>query len=221
METDTVHRVPKAAAPAPPPHAVVTRCTVFVVSPADGAGKRARALMNPAADFAVANRLHAPKGGGITLGEAFSFMSQLYFRGKLAYARAFANPPPAVGGVHVIAPGVGLMDPDATIGVETLRGLAAVPIDPRDPTYQRPFERDASLLAEALGPAGRAVFLGSMATNKYLEILDAVFGDTLLVPQDLIGRGSLSRGALLLRCAEAGTPLVHVGLGETPAGRLD
>jgi hypothetical protein len=31
--------------------------------------------------------------GGVPLGELFSFMSGLYFRGKLAYARAFADAP--------------------------------------------------------------------------------------------------------------------------------
>ena len=43
------------------------------------------------ATFDVAVRLRSADGAPI--GDVFSFMSGLYFRGKLAYARAFASPP--------------------------------------------------------------------------------------------------------------------------------
>ena len=47
--------------------------------------------MSDRATFDLAVRLRGP--GGAALGEVFSFMSGLYFRGKLAYARTFPAPP--------------------------------------------------------------------------------------------------------------------------------
>ena len=65
---------------------------IFLLSPADCGGTRARMVLRPGATFDLARRVQAR--GGAPLGEIFSFMSGLYFRGKLAYARAFAAPPP-------------------------------------------------------------------------------------------------------------------------------
>src|SRR5437660_153861 len=72
---------------------------VFLLSPANAAGKRAQLLLRDGAMFGLARRL---KNGGLPLGEAFSFISGLYFRGKLAYASAFAAPPDSAPGVLVI-----------------------------------------------------------------------------------------------------------------------
>ena len=77
---------------------------VFILSPANCSGKRAGILMRPQAEFDLAVRLRTT---GAPIAEIFSFMSGLYFRGKVAYARAFASPPAAVTGVHVIVPGLG------------------------------------------------------------------------------------------------------------------
>ena len=41
--------------------------------------------------FPLARALRS--GEGAPVGEVFSFLSGLYFRGKLAYAEAFARPP--------------------------------------------------------------------------------------------------------------------------------
>ena len=46
-------------------------------------------LLNPRAQFSLAVRLREPDGAEI--GEVFSFLSKLYFRGKLTYAREFAS----------------------------------------------------------------------------------------------------------------------------------
>ena len=68
---------------------------VFLLSPANCAGNRARIVMSERASFDLAVRLRRREGAPI--GEVFAFMSGLYFRGKLAYGRAFALPPdPAV-----------------------------------------------------------------------------------------------------------------------------
>ena len=62
---------------------------VFLLSPASATGRRALQLAAPRASFAAAGRLRSPEG--LPIGEAFCFMSALYFRGKLAYARRFAS----------------------------------------------------------------------------------------------------------------------------------
>ena len=189
--------------------------TIFLLSPADCSGKRAQYLLNPQATFPLARRLHG--GEHVTLGEAFSFMSQLYFRGKFAYARAFADPPRGLRGIHVIAPGVGLMDPDARIRPETLQEIARVPIDPRDPRYRASLESSASELASSLDGRTDVVFLGSISTEKYLEVLREPFGAHLRVPKELIGKGTLSRGSILLRSAASGHRLTHVTTDQARA----
>ena len=83
---------------------------IFLLSPANVAGKRAKMLLNSGASFELARRLHT--GRKVTLGEAFSFMSGLYFRGKLAYARAFAHPPDRLSGAYVITSNLGLVPVD-------------------------------------------------------------------------------------------------------------
>ena len=72
----------------------VSGSRVFILSPASCAGQRARLVFNASARFDLAVRLRSPEGAA--LGDVFSFLSGLYFRGKLAYARAFAAPPPGV-----------------------------------------------------------------------------------------------------------------------------
>jgi hypothetical protein len=58
-------------------------------------------LLRDEAQFDLAVRLRGDEGA--TLGETFSFLSGLYFRGKLAYATTFARPPRTGGdGVFVI-----------------------------------------------------------------------------------------------------------------------
>ena len=73
---------------------------VFLLSPARLDGKRAHLLFQPVTMFPVARALHSTAGAPI--GEIFTFLSGLYFRGKLAYATAFARPPRGLnsGGVR-------------------------------------------------------------------------------------------------------------------------
>src|SRR5690606_12169773 len=94
-----------ASSPIPGP-AVLT--VVFLLSPASCGGRRAQLLLREAADFPLARRL---RSDGAPLGEVFSFLSGLYFRGKLTYATRFARPPQGVRGVHVITTSSGLLDP--------------------------------------------------------------------------------------------------------------
>ena len=61
---------------------------VFLLSPANCGGRRAQQAMSPNATFALAKALRSADGA--PLGDFFTFISGLYFRGKLTYARRFA-----------------------------------------------------------------------------------------------------------------------------------
>jgi hypothetical protein len=181
---------------------------VFLLSPAHCGGERARLLFRDGADFDLARRVR--RSPGAPLGEVFSFLSGLYFRGKLAYAEAFATPPPGRPGVYVITPSEGLRPHDEPTDLARLRRFARVDIDADDARYHRPLRRDARALAEVLDAAGEVVLLGSVATAKYLDPLADALGDRLRFPADFVGRGDMSRGGLLLRCVRTGRELRYV-----------
>ncbi len=179
---------------------------VFLLSPAHCAGVRARWVMRAGATFDLARRLRGP--GGVPLGEVFSFMSGLYFRGKLAYARAFAAAPdpacPLTGeGVLVITPGAGLHRPSALVTLRALQAFARVDVDPAEPSFRQPLITACHRVREQVGPDCEVVLLGSVASPKYVDVLATVFGDRLTFPRDFVGRGDMSRGGLLLRCVAA------------------
>jgi hypothetical protein len=172
---------------------------IFLLSPASTGGERARIIFREQARFDLALQLRTPEGA--QLGDVFSFLSGLYFRGKLTYARAFARPPAGAPGVLVITPSEGLRSPDILVTLDRLRGYAKVPIDVAETRYLQPLMRDAKGLCELIGPDCDVVLLGSVATGKYVEPLTEVFGGRLLFPTDFVGRGDMSRGGLLLRAA--------------------
>jgi len=183
---------------------------IFILSPAHCGGERAQLVFNEAAQFPLARRLRTRKGA--PLGEVFAFLSGLYFRGKLAYAQAFAAPPPGVPGVVVITTNEGLRDPNHHVTLARLRRFARGDIDLRDPGYRRPLLRDAKILAAAAGPDCEVVLLGSVATGKYVDLLLQVFGPALRFTAEFAGRGDMSRGGLLLRCVDTGRELEYVAL---------
>jgi hypothetical protein len=180
---------------------------IFLLSPANVNGIRAGYLTreNAASDLACRLRL-----GGAPLGELFSFMSGLYFRGKLAYARAFAAPPPKVAGLFVITASAGLVAPETVVTLKALREMGAVNVDPANPRYREPLDRDARMLLASAGPGCEIVLLGSIATSKYVEPLTGIFGKQLVFPAEFVGRGDMSRGGLLLRCVQTGEPLTYI-----------
>jgi hypothetical protein len=186
--------------------------TVFLLSPASCHGQRAGLLFGDRARFPLAHAVRQPAGA--TLGEVYAFLSGLYFRGKLHYATAFARPPHGVPGVLVITPSEGLRSPQHRIDLATLKSWAAVPIDAGEPRYAEPLARDATLLATLLEPHPdvRIVLLGSVASAKYADVLTPILGDRLVFPSDFVGRGDMSRGALLLRATEAREELPYVPL---------
>jgi hypothetical protein len=183
------------------------RPRVFLISPANAGGERARMVLSDRAQFDLAVKL---RRAGAPLGEVFAFVSGLYFRGKLAYATAFADPPAGVPGSLVITAGAGLVPPETVVTIDQLRAISSVPISASDARYRGPLERDARILDQAIGPECAVVLLGSVATAKYLEPLLGVFGDRLLFPAEFVGRGDMSRGGLMLRCARSGVELTYV-----------
>lgn len=141
-------------------------------------------------------------------------MSGLYFRGKLAYARRFARPPEpgdpvAADGVLVITPGAGLRSADTAIGLEQFTAFARTAVDIANPSYRNPLEQGARALLDAVGPECEVVLLGSIASGKYVEILQPIFGERLMFPPAFVGRGDMSRGGLMLRCVMAGVELEY------------
>jgi hypothetical protein len=187
---------------------------VFVLSPAHCGGERAGLLLREGADFDLARRVRRPPGA--PLGEIFSFLSGLYFRGKLAYAQAFATPPAGVAGVYVITPTEGLRHADDPVDLARLRRFATVDIDAGEARYREPLRRDALALAGSLDPTAEVILLGSIATGKYVEPLAEALGERLRFPSDFVGRGDMSRGGLLLRCVRARRELAYVAVAAVP-----
>jgi hypothetical protein len=180
---------------------------IFLLSPANASGLRAKAMLEQSTRSELAIRV---RNEGAPLGEIFSFISGLYFRGKLAYARTFATPPARTDGISVITPCGGLVSPDKIFNLEQLREISSAEIDPGDLRYRTPLLRDARKIREQISDTCEVVLLGSIATSKYVEPLLSVFGQRLLFPAEFVGRGDMSRGGLMLRCARAGVQLTYV-----------
>jgi hypothetical protein len=189
---------------------------LFLLSPAHAGGVRAGLLLNPRAPFPLARQFHA---GGLPLSIAFAFTSGLYFRGKISYASRFAQI--ETGDlIRVITSNAGLMDPATIVGPREFGAFGTTEIDPADPNYYKPLRRHARVLARKIGAEGEAILLGSIATPKYRDILLEAFGSRLFFPSDFVGRGDMSRGALLLRAAHAGRELPYrMVLGAVLTGK--
>ena len=104
---------------------------IFLLSPANCSGRRAQLMLMPDAQFTLARALRSRRGAA--LGDVFSFVSGLYFRGKLTYARRFARPPDhtdsvTAGGVLVITANAGLRAPDTRLTIEAFRAFAGATI---------------------------------------------------------------------------------------------
>ena len=174
---------------------------IFLLSPAHSGGKRAGMLTRSGASFELARQVQI---GAATLGDVFTFCSGLYFRGKLSYARHFAAPL----GVRIITPSRGLITPDTLVGLRDLAEFAEVPVDSTDSRFTSPLKVTSLELAAAC--SSEVIFLGSVATGKYIDTLLPIFGPRLLFPAEFAGRGDMSRGALLLRAVSAGRELSYV-----------
>jgi hypothetical protein len=185
---------------------------IFLLSPANCGGTRAKQMLSDHASFPLALELRSPRGA--MLGDVFAFVSGLYFRGKLTYAMRFAAPPeldnPIIGcGVHIITPNAGLRSPDTYVTHKALRAFADGDVHQANARYRAPLEKDARALMAEIGPECDVVLLGSVASPKYVGVLTAIVGERLRFPIDFVGRGDMSRGGLLLRQARDGVELAY------------
>ena len=185
---------------------------IFLLSPANCGGTRARQVLSDNATFPLATELRSHRGA--MLGDVFAFVSGLYFRGKLTYAMRFAAPPELdnaiVGcGVQIITPNAGLRSPDTYVTHRALQAFADGDVHQDNARYRRPLEKDARALLHEIGPDCDVVLLGSVASPKYVDVLTAIFGERLRFPIDFVGRGDMSRGGLLLRKASEGVELPY------------
>lgn len=180
---------------------------IFLLSPAHCGGKRAALLLRAEAGFPLAARFRSPAGA--PLGEVFSFLSGLYFRGKMAYASAFAAPPPGIPPALVITSDRGLMDPGTPVRPDDLRAFARVPVDLRDPRYSEPLRASLGRLA-GVPDSCRFILLGSVATRKYVELMQDELGARVCFPEPFVGMGDMQRGALMLRAAASGEELPYI-----------
>jgi len=190
---------------------------IYLLSPADAGGKRAATLFNSNAKFELAQRLRTT---GVQIVEMYSFMSPLYFRGKLTYATKFANAPSGTPGSLVITPSRGLMRPESIVRLGDVSQLQNERLVAENPRYRDALERDLRTLSESVGPSAQFVLLGSIATRKYIPLLAEVLGDRLVVPRRFVGLGNMSRGALLLQCSREGCELEYISASQALAGAI-
>jgi hypothetical protein len=163
-------------------------------------------LVRREADFDLARKLRA---GEASIGEVYSFISGLYFRGKLAYAEHFAAAPAGIPPSVVIVPGAGLVPPETVVTVEQLAAISEIPVAEENRAFRDPLTNSAQLLKQHAGDCSY-VLLGSVASAKYTAPLLEVFSERLLFPADFVGRGDMSRGGLMLRHARSGVELSYV-----------
>lgn len=183
---------------------------IFLLSPAYAGGRRAQMILSDRAQFELAKKIRGKNGA--TIAEVFTFLSGLYFRGKIAYANAFACSAKEECGVFVITPTRGLIDATSLITLSDLREFAAVDIDEDNPRYRKPLEKSVRDLRKKLSTDCDVILLGSIATGKYVDVFLKHFGERLRFPADFVGRGDMSRGGLMLRCAADRTELRYVSV---------
>ena len=187
--------------------------SLFLLSPARSGGPRAGQLAR--SETALGAELRA---GTAQLGDVFAWLSALYFRGKLAYARAFADPSPGSPSALVMAPGLGLCPPETPISAATLRAMGELDVESAE--YATALRRDARRFDDDAQVDTQIVLLGSIASGKYVDVLVDVFGARLVFPETFVGRGDMSRGGLMLRAAKNNEPLAYAMVaGATRRGK--
>ena len=186
--------------PAPPSR-------VFLLSPAKAGGRRYSILTSDEASFELALKFRA---GSATLGEIYSFISGLYFRGKIAYAAAFSSVPGQSSNALVIVPGLGLLPPQTVFSPEQLRATAQIDVDEDNPIHHDTLLAAAGSIDRATGHQCSFVLLGSIASAKYTTALLKVLDRRLLFPAEFVGRGDMSRGGIMLRSAASGEELTYI-----------
>lgn len=195
-----------------------TPARVFLLSPADVNGIRARHILRPGARSELALRY---REGRLPIEDAFAYMSALYFRGKLAYARAFADSAGReIDAALVITAGFGLVPFGWTLDPDRVRKLKRVDVSSASRAYRRPLEQSSAGLASRLThDSDEVVLLGSVATGKYLDVLLPIFGSRLRFPKAFVGTGDMRRGSMMLNAARDGEQLEYVDCSHARSTR--
>jgi len=180
---------------------------IFLLSPAKAGGRRYSILTSDKANFELALKFRA---GSATLAEIYSFISGLYFRGKMAYAAAFSAAPQQSSSVFVIVPGLGLLTPETIFSPEQLRATAQIDVDEDNPIHHDTLLAAAASLDRVTSHQCSFVLLGSVASAKYTTALLKVLGPRLLFPSEFVGRGDMSRGGIMLRSAASRQELKYI-----------
>jgi len=130
---------------------------IFLLSPANIRGIRGSQITSDGMPSSMAVRL---RNQGVPLGEIFSFISGLYFRGKLAYAEKFSEVAADVRAAYVITASAGLVPCETLITRERLREISTGDVDPTNKRYRTPLDRDSAALFELVGTElpGRAAW---------------------------------------------------------------
>ena len=192
---------------------------VFLLSPADVNGIRAGHILRTGGKSQLARRY---REGTLAIEDAYAYMSALYFRGKLAYARAFADSGGReIQAALVITQGFGLVPFGWLLDPERVRRLRRVDIDCSSRAYRRPLETSAAELASRLTDDDQVVLLGSVATGKYVDVLLPVFGSRLRFPRVFVGTGDMRRGSLMLHAARDGVELDYVDCSHIRSTRRE
>ena len=177
----------------PPPPRLATRiATRFSCFRLRAAAARGLRLIDGSSASSLAQQLQTESGAPLC--EVFAFLSSLYFRGKLAYARAFARPPHAMRGVFIVTPGAGLctkrrLSPRRPRRVCGGRGRS------RNPHFVAPLLRDVQALV-ASASSTRASCCSAASLRQVRRAAAAGVRERLLFPADFVGRGDMSRGGL-------------------------
>ena len=138
---------------------------VFLLSPANTSAIRGQLLLNENSGE-LAQRIRRE---GAPLGELFSFISSLYFRGKLAYAEAFSHSATGFPGTLVITTSRGLLPPDTVITLDDLLEMSAVPIDPGDHSISGPPLPGCAWASSRSTGWFSGVLLGSIANGNMVR----------------------------------------------------
>ena len=179
---------------------------VFLLSPANLNGLRAKQLASPRASFQAAELYRSEEG--CPIGLAFAFMSALYFRGKITYALHFGG----LENTFVITQGFGLVPPDWRLTPDRLERMKKVDIDVASRSYTKPLKDTANALAARIEDDTEVVLLGSVATGKYVDVLRPIFRDRMRFPLHFAGLGDMARGGLMLRAVRADKELPYTTL---------
>jgi len=99
-----------------------------------------------------------------------------------------------------------------------MKKLARTEIDVRSPSYTMSLRKSSRELESRLSDNDIVVLLGSVASGKYVDVLEPVFANRLRFPRIFAGMGDMKRGSVMLKAAASGVELEYVDLSHSRHG---